>query len=210
MKKYWKECVLAIMVAFLIVPLVVAWMMSFSLINTETSNDWIGFWGGYLGAILGGIITLWVMWKTLQTEKNNREREERIAYFNNIVHLWAELSKSINEVKSYIDRCISENEKDNIEKVCVGEAQTTSVFLELRITLATRQSTYVVDELLQELQNLEVFFNDMMTLYTRVAQYGFKPIPIRDELQDRANNLVARLANYASCLEKTVSKNLYN
>ena len=188
--------------------------MSFRLINTDTTNEWIGFWGGYLGSILGGVITLYVMWKTLQTEKSNKEREERINYFNNIIHLWAELSEAINEVKTYIDRCIgetkSEEKSNNIEKVCVGEAHTIRVLVELRTTLITRKNVYQLQELLEDLEQIEKLFDVTIDMYVKESKYGFKPTPSRDKLQESADNLVDKVTKSAECLEKVVNKNLYN
>jgi len=214
MKKYWKEILLTLIVAFVLIPLIIAWLLSFRLINTDTTNEWIGFWGGYLGSILGGVITLYVMWKTLQTEKNNREREERINYFNNIIHLWAELSEAINEVKTYIDRCIgetkSEEKSNNIEKVCVGEAHTIRVLVELRTTLITRKNVYQLQELLEDLEQIEKLFDVTIDMYVKESKYGFKPTPSRDKLQESADNLVDKVTKSAECLEKVVNKNMYN
>lgn len=214
MKKYWKEILLTLIVAFVLIPLIIAWLLSFRLINTDTTNEWIGFWGGYLGSIMGGAITLYVMWKTLQTEKNNREREERINYFNNIIHLWAELSEAINEVKTYIDRCIGETgsgDKNNtIEKVCMGEAHAIRVLVELKTTLITRKNIYQIQELLEVLEQIEKLFDVTMDMYVNESKKCFKPIPSRDELQKSADDLVCKVTKSATYLESVVNKNLYN
>lgn len=74
MKKYWKEILAGSLIAFLIVPLIIAGMLSFRIIVTDTTNEWIGFWGGYLGAIFAGIIALYVLFKTLDDNRKNLER----------------------------------------------------------------------------------------------------------------------------------------
>ena len=210
MKKYWKEILLAIIVSLVLIPLAIAWTLSFRLINTDTTNEWIGFWGGYLGSILGGAITLYVMWKTLQIEKSNREREERINYFNNIIHLWAELSESINEIKTYIDRCICENGNNNIEKVCIGEGHTIKVLVELKVTLTTRKNIYELQELLEILEQIKKTFDETMEQYVTESNRGFKPTASRERLQKNADNLVDIISKSAECLERVVNKNLYN
>ena len=49
MKKYWKEGVLIGIVTVVIIPLILAFMLSFQFIRTDTTNEWIGFgvaiWG---------------------------------------------------------------------------------------------------------------------------------------------------------------------
>ena len=74
MKKYWKEILLGLIVVLLIIPLGIAFLLRFEFIITDTSSGWIGFWGSYLGGIVGGLITLYVMFRTL---KENRELEDR-------------------------------------------------------------------------------------------------------------------------------------
>ena len=181
MKKYWKEILLVIIVSLVLIPLAIAWTLSFRLINTDTTNEWIGFWGGYLGSILGGAITLYVMWKTLQIEKSNREREERINYFNNIIHLWAELSESINEIKTYIDRCICESGNNNIEKVCIGEGHTIKVLVELKVTLTTRKNIYELQELLEI---LECDFEFALCLLGDFLHYKTSEVEISEKMVD--------------------------
>ena len=89
MKKYWKEVLLGSIIALIIIPLIIAYMMSFSLIITDTNNAWIGFWGSYLGAIIGGVISgcvaMYVLVKTLKDNKMARQREEVINFCNMLV-----------------------------------------------------------------------------------------------------------------------------
>ena len=52
----------------------------------EGSNDWIGFWGSYLGAIIGGAITLIVLWKTIVSNRQEREQQEKLEFFHKIIN----------------------------------------------------------------------------------------------------------------------------
>ena len=82
MKKYWKHIVLISLIILVAVPLAVAFMVSARVLVTDTSNEWIGFWGGYLGSIIGGLITLYVLFRTLKDNKKNQIRQEKIDFCN--------------------------------------------------------------------------------------------------------------------------------
>lgn len=58
------------------VPFIVAVMMSFRLICTDTSNEWIGFWGGYLGALISSIATIGGVYLTLLDDRKRRQKDE--------------------------------------------------------------------------------------------------------------------------------------
>lgn len=63
-----------VLVVLMFVPLGVTALVSFEVLHyVEVSNDWIGFWGSYLGALIGGAITLFVLHKTLQSNKETLE-----------------------------------------------------------------------------------------------------------------------------------------
>ena len=56
------------------IPSIVILLTSISLIPADCDNAWIGFWGSYLGAIVGGVITLYVLQKTIKANNDNLER----------------------------------------------------------------------------------------------------------------------------------------
>ncbi len=97
MKKYWREVLLGSIVVLIIIPLIIAYMMSFSLIETDTNNVWIGFWGSYLGAIVGGVISgcvaMYVLVKTLQDNKRMQRREEIIYFCDRLVRKSGEFAQ---------------------------------------------------------------------------------------------------------------------
>lgn len=98
--------VLAVICIIILVPLGIAFLLSFNFINTDTSNEWIGFWGGYIGAIVGGLITLYVMHTTLNENKVEIERQRefdlRLSEIENKRMLYKELIKEISEFISLI------------------------------------------------------------------------------------------------------------
>lgn len=68
-KKYW-----FVGLAIIIMPM--ATTVATSLIHSpissfSESNDWIGFFGSYMGAIIGGLITLLVMYRSIENGDKN-------------------------------------------------------------------------------------------------------------------------------------------
>ena len=100
--------ILIAILIFVFIPLGVAFLLSFNFINTDTTNEWIGFWGGYLGSIFGGAITLYVLFKTLKDGKRLQKRDEKLDYCNRIVEMIAsyfhEISLSLIKLNKYYNR----------------------------------------------------------------------------------------------------------
>ncbi len=78
-----------VLVIVIMTPLFVAVGTSADILNWAVNdNDWIGFWGGYSGTLIGGIITLFVLFKSLadskKTLKKTLENERYIQERNDI------------------------------------------------------------------------------------------------------------------------------
>ena len=78
MKNKWWVYAAIVVFVIIIFPLIVTGGVSFRIINTDTTNEWIGFWGGYMGAIIGGLVTLYVMRETNKEARENLEETIRI------------------------------------------------------------------------------------------------------------------------------------
>ena len=109
MKKYWKDIFIGIIVIFLVIPLGIAVLVSFRFICTDTSNEWIGFWGGYLGSIIGGLITLYVLVKTLQDNRESQQREERILFCNYIAEISGKICTSANNEAIFTQKAVEDS-----------------------------------------------------------------------------------------------------
>lgn len=133
MKKYWKEIVILALVSVVIIPLIIAFLLSFQLICTDTSNEWIGFWGGYLGAILGGLITLYVLFQTLQENQKAQKRDERINFCNYVAETSGRICIEANKVSIFVQRAVEENPKPVMEDIY-------KAFLAMNETLGILQS----------------------------------------------------------------------
>lgn len=117
MKKYWKEILLGTMTILIIVPLVIAFMLRFKFIMTDASNGWIGFWGSYLGAIFGGLITLFVLYKTLKENHKSQKKEHKINFCNELCRLSGKICGAINRENIYILKYVNEKSNTNIDDV---------------------------------------------------------------------------------------------
>lgn len=114
MKKYMD---MKIIIAIIIMPIVVAILTSCiqsPIKNFVTSNDWIGFFGSYVGAILGGLITLFVMDKTIEAGNDNlknsikenkklNKETETIRFCNDIANL---IGEYCSDISVYYYECI--------------------------------------------------------------------------------------------------------
>lgn len=68
--------VLSSVIVLIVFPLIVTFGLSFRIIDTDTSNEWIGFWGGYLGGIISSIATIGGVYLTLLDDRKKRKKEE--------------------------------------------------------------------------------------------------------------------------------------
>ena len=207
MKRDWTKYLLVLIVIFVIIPLGVAFMLSFRFIITDTTNEWIGFWGGYLGAILGGVITLYVLWKTIKEEKKISIRQEKIAYFDNIIHVWSRIVQSAYNLEIYISRCHKEKSNDIVEKVYREHALLTGLLKELKILLETRKNTYNVERLLIHLGALDIQLEKTKDEYDEECSESF--IKGGREAQGKElDELSMMIEKISESIERTVEKNI--
>lgn len=130
MKKYWKEIILGLMFVLLVIPLGIAFLLRFNFIITDTSSGWIGFWGSYLGGIVGGLITLYVLFRTLKENKELQRKEHRIAFCNEICRLSGEICGEINReciyIRKYADNRNS-NDKDDLYNAMLAKNKASEL-----------------------------------------------------------------------------------
>ncbi|KRK97672.1 hypothetical protein FD04_GL001709 [Secundilactobacillus odoratitofui DSM 19909 = JCM 15043] len=71
-----------LVLAVVIVPLFMAWLMSIFNNGIGSNGDWLGFWGGYLGAIVGVAGTVYITLKVarLQAMQNVKQEAEMKDY----------------------------------------------------------------------------------------------------------------------------------
>lgn len=106
---------IGVVLIILFSPLAVAGGTSAPVLQWATNdNDWIGFWGDYIGAVLGGLITLYVLYRTLRSERKNHRREEKVAFFDKLLDLQDDWCHEVSNLFAYL--VITINEIGNYEK----------------------------------------------------------------------------------------------
>ena len=160
MKKWIKENKKGIVISgisiMILFPLMIYFLSSLPIFPVGGNNDWAGFWGGYLGAILGGIITLYVLFATLNDNKNIQLRNEKIEFFNNLVDMTAEYicfaGNFIQNTIMYMESNVTDVQKtENHRKelmVCQTDFRRIGVKLDIHLELCKEKNYKSVDLLL--------------------------------------------------------------
>lgn len=218
MKKNWKEILLWGIILIVIIPLIMAYLLSFRLIITDTTNEWIGFWGGYLGALFGGIITLYVMYKTnelsrehieltLENEKYLEKRREKIDFSNYVIEKMASITANVEE--SAFNAC----ECKDTDKI-TNELRTFSK--QIRITRSTVFELYMHFEVIKEEndyfpQTAIKISEILLKLYVELDEYHIKKLKNESynekKLFDMVNNIDNMIESYIKNLLKVENKN---
>lgn len=153
LSEHYKSC---IVITILLIPVVIAFCVSANWIRwpkIEGHNDWIGFWGSYTGAIIGGIITLIVLNKTLEENRNTKIGEEKREFFRKLI-------EDVTYMDIYPKRilnALTENTNKEYIKV-VQEYNRRALEMKLRIEIEKSKKIYKgIDEVLDRLiENLEI------------------------------------------------------
>lgn len=191
MKKNWWAVAALGMFVIVVVPLLIAGGLSFRLINTDTTNEWIGFWGGYLGSLIGGAITLYVMKETnkearenlkitLQNGKELDQRKEKIEFCNMIISKGALWIESI-ETTTY--RAITYISLD--EKVRNSDDQSQMIQLNNYMISFTEQLQYT------KIINQEMYFH----FGVKIEQLEYTPEKAK-ELYELFKKMIQLLNDY--------------
>lgn len=166
-KKRRRGIFVLIIVVIILSPILVGLIVSADILNNWTNNnDWIGFWGGYLGAIIGGIITLIVMCCTLQENKKEKEREEKLRLFDNLI-----------EEASYISELQNKLMHDNLcSDTIIYELNRRTIAVKLRLEIIKEKNEYTGTE---KPLNL---LNDMEKTIEKVQKRKYDEKNERDKL----------------------------
>lgn len=200
-----KWLALIIFMIFIVIPVIIYLLSTVPMFPVGGNNDWAGFWGGYIGALVGGIITLYVMQGTIESEKELRRREEKIDFFNNIIHLSAEMSSLTGDLCICMSRDKIENKNDLHERSLVLSNAVSRLFNEIRVLLETRKTIYDVDSLIIILDEIYTIETRYMDLYEDSVRVKFTDRGLereKDSLKRKLNDL---LENYEKTLRNIVS-----
>lgn len=76
-KKYIIWIICAVILIFIVIPLIVYGLSEGRILSVGGTNDWAGFWGGYLGAIMGSMATIGGVYLTISDDRKKRIEEEK-------------------------------------------------------------------------------------------------------------------------------------
>ena len=215
MRKEWK--IFIIIIVSIITPIIIGWGVSQDILNEWTnSNDWIGFWGNYAGAVIGSFVTLFVMYETnrsgredleisIKHNKEMEERQEKLKFCELIIGKVASLTENVEETVYRAHD--SRNFNDSVEHLQSFSKQfrmTRAVTLELYMyfEIKKEQNNYIpeqtgkIAELLSELhEKLEEYYEEFLQ---------DKDVSIYDkELFDMINVIAPTIKEYAKELSKS-------
>lgn len=160
MLKYIKGKVKWGVVLFVLIPCVVYALTTIPFFPSGQNNDWAGFWGGYLGAIFGGLITLFVLFKTLEYENSQKKKEEDTQYFNKLLEIFSRLFSISNMFQSEVLRYVYQRANPKMTVCSVTEirsfiSEIERLGFELDMFLKIRKDDFQgINELNEEIKKL--------------------------------------------------------
>ena len=80
LKKYIIWIICAVILIFIVIPLIVYGLSEGRILSVGGTNDWAGFWGGYLGAIMGSMSTIGGVYLTISDDRKKGIEEEKSRY----------------------------------------------------------------------------------------------------------------------------------
>lgn len=124
MLKYIKGKIKWGIALFVLIPCVVYALTTIPIFPSGQNNDWAGFWGGYLGAIFGGLITLFVLFKTIENENNQKKKEEDTQYFNKLLEVFSKLFSISNMFEAEVMRYVYQRANPKMTVCSVTEIRS--------------------------------------------------------------------------------------
>lgn len=182
---------------FIGVPLIVYALSEWEVFDVCGNNDWAGFWGGYLGSIIGGVITLYVMSKTIEVEKI-RIADERKKQFDD------EILEHILEYHTGLTHLTGKIVNFQTDESFLDQSQELSIksgLIYIKIKSRSQNPEYHCDELLTSLEEATGAFNDMVT----VANSTVTANPNDDDMAKMktiGKEVYKKINNLRSCIER--------
>ena len=204
-KKNWIIIGIVSTIFVITIPIVIGCGVSADILNNFTnSNDWIGFWGSYVGTIVGGMITLAVLYFTITNENNNKKREERIQYFDNIINEWASVSATLANLCFYVNKFLNKQDEDCFERIILYNNEIVKLGTSFIIKIEIRVKQYRMSKLKEEYEGLINSANHMM-------QY-FENDNINEEDKEEIKSIMycmeERATKISALVNKTVQENI--
>lgn len=191
----------------ILIPIII-YILSVFPVFPSGNNDWSAFWGSYLGAIIGGVITLYVMKKTIDDSVQGRKREEKIEYFNNMITITAKLSNALGNLCKCITRCMADSSMEVYDKSLEMNNLAGMFSLELEMLIETRKDIYKLDEIICAVDAVVGYANKMMDYYADATMEKFKNKKLNQQLDAMQDELLDKVRVMETCIKQKISENL--
>ena len=168
------------------VPFAIYLLSSIPLLPIGGNNDWAGFWGGYLGAIIGAFVAIFVMKRTIDYERDIRQRDEKIRFLNEVSMTVAELAAKINKCNCDLLRFHQTGEENWNYEAVYDLSEATKIESILQIKLLSQQENKYIGVI--ELNNKIIEIGDATALLHEVNVQSF------DELKSEADDVSNKLS----------------
>lgn len=208
--KHKEQIVLWSVIVLIAVPLIVYGLSEVSLLPVTGGNDWAGFWGGYIGAIIGGLMTLFVMKYTIESENAKSERQEKIQYFNDVIKISADFFECIGNLYVKIARCMIALSNEKYEQVLEENNRGARISTVLELMLETRKSEYDLSLYIDEASCLMNKVNVIMKNFVDLAEKSFSNDERNREFYLELDELMENIEHVKSTFEDVVKRNLYD
>lgn len=217
LKGKWRYLILIIGIIIL-VPILIDYLILGNQIQSNATNgEWIGFFGSYLGSVIGGMITLFVMFKTLDENRKTERRKEKINYLNSIIDLCLEYIRSVEDelnIIALMKQAISHKNDEKIKEYYIDyfDKRGESVKLNNKITLlrnVRRKDLYYYDN-----DRITEIFNEITDIFKNLEEATKTSYKNRDSVEELekegkvASYKVSKLkSEVLEELEKMIEKN---
>ena len=205
-KKYKKQIILWSGIILIAVPLIVYGMSEVSILPVTGGNDW----AGYIGAIIGGLITLFVMKYSIESENEKSKRQEKIQYFNDVIKISAEFFECVGNLYVKIARCMVSPSNEKYEQVLEENNRGARISIVLELMLETRKSEYDLLVYIDEAARLMDQVNVLMGNFVNLAEKSFSDSDNNQELDLKLDELLKYTERVKDNFEDIVKHNLYD
>lgn len=152
MDKLKKENIVLLVIAVMgIIPFILGCAISSPVFKNFVGGDsWIGFWGSYLGSIVSGMITLFVLFKTLESNKKDLEqtfienkriqqRQEKMDYCDKIIKLSSSYSNDVIDELTRAAEYIEQRTEECYKEYNSARGKTVRTNNELMLTMSVKE-----------------------------------------------------------------------
>lgn len=154
MDKLKKENIVLLAIAVMgIIPFILGCAISSPVFKNFVGGDsWIGFWGSYLGSIVSGMITLFVLFKTLESNKKDLEqtfienkkiqqRQEKMDYCDKIIKLSSSYANDVIDELIRAKEYLEQQTEECYKEYNLARGKAVRINNELMLTMRVKEDS---------------------------------------------------------------------